>query len=70
MKQVILPILVIVIAAAAFVAYITAEKAIRMQAIDGCLRAGTSSFTNGEDVNVTVPDEYSYNLCMERKGLK
>lgn len=71
MKDTILPIaIIILIAGVAYAAYTTAQQAIRVQAVDGCLHAGTARFKNDKDVDVQVPDDYSYNLCMKRKGIK
>jgi len=70
MKQIIITITTIAIVIITIMAYNTAQQAIRIQAIDGCLHAGTASFKNAAGVDVQTPDDYSYNLCMQRKGIK
>lgn len=49
------------------VIYLQSNRFIKNQAIDGCYSAGQASFSkNGQQL--TVPENYWYNLCMETKG--
>lgn len=50
--------------------YNEVSKAIKYQAIDGCLSAGTARFKNPAGQDVEVPEEYWYDFCMKEKGLK
>lgn len=49
------------------VAWIQSEKAIKTQAIDGCLKFVTVEIdANGQKIR--VPDGYWYSYCMTQKG--
>ncbi|MCL5746962.1 MAG: hypothetical protein M1277_01625 [Patescibacteria group bacterium] len=67
MKTIIITILAIFTLAAT---YFAAQEAIRYQAIDGCLHAGTDRFKNSAGQDAQVPDGYWYQFCMKEKGLK
>jgi len=49
------------------VLYFQSNRFIKNQAIDGCYSAGKSSFTK-DGQQITAPENYWYNLCMETKG--
>lgn len=49
------------------VVYVQSEKFIKNQAIDGCFQTAKVQFKNG-NTDVTAPENYWYNLCMENKG--
>lgn len=63
-------IIVIAVLAASALAYGLVQSAIKNQAIDGCLHAGTARFKNGAGQDVEVPEEYWYDFCMKEKGLR
>jgi len=70
MKQMILTIILIVGLIAGVLTYVSAQTAIKNQAIDGCLHAGTATFKNAQGYNMTVPEDYWYKFCMKEKGIK
>lgn len=51
----------------AFIAifYLSAQKYIKQEAMDGCMQAGRLTLA---DKNVVVPENYWYQLCMKHKG--
>lgn len=60
----------VVVIVALGLTYITAEKAIRYWAIDGCYSIAKAQFKNPAGQDVIVPDFYWYNLCLKEKGLQ
>jgi hypothetical protein len=69
MKQLILTIILILGLVAGVLAYITAQTAIKNQAIDGCLQAGRAAFKNAQGMEMNVPEDYWYKFCMKEKGM-
>lgn len=51
------------------VIYFLGQKALKHDAIDKCLNAGKTQFAR-EGENLTGPDGFWYDFCMEEKGLK
>jgi hypothetical protein len=71
MKEIIFKVLnIILIAGAIVLVYLSVQKALKNQAVDGCLRATSAKFKNDVKQDVTTPDGYWYSVCMKEKGLK
>lgn len=70
MKNIILIIITLTLVVAVLAGVFLAQKAIKNQAIDDCLKAGVAKFVNEAGQDVEVPDGYWYDFCMSEKNLK
>jgi hypothetical protein len=50
------------------VGWLEAEKAIKTQAIDGCLRLVTVETEGPDGQKIRVPEQYWFGYCMDQKG--
>lgn len=51
------------------VLYMQSTKAMKNQAVDGCMRAAQLQMKK-DGATILTPDMYWYNLCMKEKGYK
>lgn len=54
----------------AIISYTQSEKAIKTQAIDGCLQVARLQTKTAKNETITLPENYWYEYCMKEKGFK